>query len=514
MKGLSPIPPIIAILTLAGCALPSLAERPTAPSAATSSPATLASTATPTVLPEAITSTAEPTAPALMPTRLSQSAELLDAAPDVTLDVELFYLEHWMKVRQTVALDNHSPDAWSEIVFNVPINATPTAFYLDQLHVILPDTTQDGTPSFITPETILRVPMPRPVMPGEAVLIAMEYRVLIPPVAATDWPPVGTTGWRFELIQAGEWYPALVPYIDDEGWHTWDYRRVGDPTVYPLVDTRLNVKVEPGITVVSGGALGQDAEGIWRFEAPAGRGVAFLASDRFTVLEGEANGIPVYSYYLAEHGAAGEAALEIAEQSVVLFEELYGPYPYTSLTVAENGFFGGMEYSALITITDYAYANYHGQSPSLLHALISHETAHQWWYGAVGNDQANEPWLDESLAFYSELLYFERYNPDVAPWWWERRVNIYNPHGPVDATIYTYDQSASFITSMYGQAARFLHELRETMGDEAFFAFLRDYYTAYAGQLVTGQDFKAMAREHSSSDLTPLFEAYFANPEP
>ena len=27
-----------------------------------------------------------------------------------------------------------------------------------------------------------------------------------------------------------------------------------------------------------------------------------------------------------------------------------------------------------------------------------HETAHQWFYSLVGNDQARDPWLDESLT--------------------------------------------------------------------------------------------------------------------
>src|SRR5688500_1552240 len=163
-----------------------------------------------------------------------------------------------------------------------------------------------------------------------------------------------------------------------------------------------------------------------------------------------------------------------------------------------------MEYSGLISITDYAYATYVGQTPSLLGVLIAHETAHQWWYGAVGNDQANEPWLDESLAFYSELLYIETYEPDGTAWWWEHRVNVYEPYGPVDATIYTYDVSASFITSMYGQAARFINELRAHMGDDAFYAFLQEYYATYKGKIVTAQDFKSMAQAHSEADLMPL----------
>ena len=37
--------------------------------------------------------------------------------------------------------------------------------------------------------------------------------------------------------------------------------------------------------------------------------------------------------------------------------------------------------------------------------VIVHETAHQWWYGLVGNDQIDEAWLDESLATYSEVIY-------------------------------------------------------------------------------------------------------------
>jgi hypothetical protein len=430
------------------------------------------------------------------------------------LDVELFYNERWMRVRQTLDLENTSPDPWEEVIFNIPINAVPDAFFLDRLTVTVGDTVQEGTPSLFGSETILRVPLPRSAEPGEAIRIEMGYRVVIPPLSPTDWPPVGTTGWREGLIQGGEWYPSLVPYDGGEGWRTWEYRSVGDPTVYPLVNAALNVTAEEGVAVVGGGALGQDSEGVWRFAVPAARGVAFLASDVYGSVVGEASGIPIASYYLPDHAAAGEAALDIAANSVALFEELYGPYPYDSLTVAENGFFGGMEYSALITISDYAYATYHGQSPSLLAALIAHETSHQWWYGAVGNDQPHEPWLDESLAFYSELLYFERYAPDSPDWWWERRVDVYSPHGPVDATIYSYAESSAFITSVYGQSARFLRDLRELMGDERFFAFLRDYYAAYSGQFATGSDFKRMAMAHSPVDLAPLFELYFANPEP
>jgi len=38
-----------------------------------------------------------------------------------------------------------------------------------------------------------------------------------------------------------------------------------------------------------------------------------------------------------------------------------------------------------------------------LDVITQHETAHQWFYSLVGNDQAHDPWLDEALATWSQL---------------------------------------------------------------------------------------------------------------
>lgn len=431
--------------------------------------------------------------------------------PDVSLSVELFYDERWMRIRQEVSIPNISGQPWDEIVFNVPLNATADAFYLDALTVTSSGASQDGLPPFLPAQTVLRVPLPTPLPPGESAVLSLRYRVVIPPVSAATWPPLGTTGWTADLIQAGEWYPALVPYSEEAGWVTWDYHPVGDPTFYPLSNIQLEVITDrEDVVVASGGLLANEAN-VWRFSVERARGVAFFASPFYKVQQGEAAGIPIASYYLADHQQAGQDALAVAGRSIELFNRLYGPYPYDSLTIAENGFFGGMEYSALISVTDYAYITYDGAANSILHALVAHETAHQWWYGAVGNHQASEPWLDESLAFYSEQLYFENYYPGYVSWWWEARVIRFDHYGPVDASIYSYAESSDFILSMYGQAALFVDDLRHLMGEDAFFVFLQDYYQTYKWEEATAEDFFTVARRHSDQDLSPLIEAYFAN---
>lgn len=435
-----------------------------------------------------------------------------DSLPELDLSVELIYDQRWMRVEQQMTWPNTSSDTWTEMVFNTPINVEEGAFFLDFAH----QGEQSIEVAGLAPQgqSMIVVPLVDPVAPGDTLQLELRYRVVFPPVDATSWPPVGNTGWTPELIQAGEWYPSPVPYIDGEGWQMWDYRPVGDPTVYPATDASLTIITDVWVRVASGGPVGveeQDGKNVWRYEVYGARGIGFFASHRYEVLEAEADDILVYSYFLPEHADAGQAALDSAVQSIELFNDLYGPYPYTSLTVAENGFFGGMEYAAVISVTDFAYNTYQGQPNSLLFALVSHEAAHQWWYGAVGNDQANEPWLDESLAFYSELVFFENYYPDTVEWWWYTRVTRFETYGPVDASIYDYGESSDFIISVYGQAAYFIRDLRNTIGDEAFYAFLQAYYLEYAGEIVTAEDFFNTLRQHTDADLSPLIQVYFAD---
>ncbi len=88
-----------------------------------------------------------------------------------------------------------------------------------------------------------------------------------------------------------------------------------------------------------------------------------------------------------------------------------------------------MEYDGLYYLGESYYRQYKGEPLSYLVAIAAHETAHQWFYGVVGNDPAIEPWLDEALATYSELLYYQRYFPESANDWWTFRVDAYSPSG-------------------------------------------------------------------------------------
>jgi aminopeptidase N len=170
-----------------------------------------------------------------------------------------------------------------------------------------------------------------------------------------------------------------------------------------------------------------------------------------------------------------------------------------------------MEYSGLYFISRDYFNLYKDDPVNYLVLIAAHETAHQWWFDSVGNDQALEPWLDEALATYSERIYYETIHPDSVKAWWGYRYFEFQKAGYVDTTIYHGEGQRPYWDKVYLTGARFLEDLRKKIGDDIFFAFLKDYYTQYAGKRATGADFFRVLHQHTNADLSELMQQYFQN---
>jgi aminopeptidase N len=169
-----------------------------------------------------------------------------------------------------------------------------------------------------------------------------------------------------------------------------------------------------------------------------------------------------------------------------------------------------MESDGLFYLDMEYFRKYNYTAQNLLTTLMAHESAHNWWYGAVGNDPAHEPWLDEALATYSELLFYERVHPADVEWWWEFRVNQWQPAGWVDSTAYELPTFRPYVNAVYLRGVLFLDDIRAAMGDEAFFAFLREYAQQGAHRLVTGEEFLwKLAYAAPNQALNTILNEYF-----
>jgi len=127
----------------------------------------------------------------------------------------------------------------------------------------------------------------------------------------------------------------------------------------------------------------------------------------------------------------------------------------------------------------------------------------------VGSDAALEPWLDESLALYSERIFYESVDPFPVAWWWQFRIDWFHPTGWVNSTIYESYDFRSYIDAVYLRGGLFLEDLRIRIGEKAFNRFLQDYAKSYAGKIATKDDFFIVLDRNTDRDYQDLLNEYF-----
>jgi hypothetical protein len=506
---------ILAIL-LTSCTLTSLPATPTAPfsapyhivtrdpNAATQTPfepvtVTPTFTATETPIPP-LTATLEPNAP---PTNTPPPVTLL-ARPYYTIYATVDYDGHYVAVDQSITYPNQTGIPLNEIVLAVEPMLYANAFFLSTLSV-------DGAPSanYTLESQRLTVPLSTPLPPGGQLTLVLEYTLNIPVKLKAN-----TFGWLSYQTNLTDWYPFVVPYDPSAGWLLHDFMPYGEHLVYDSADFDVYLRFTDPATqpIIAAPAL-SEASGEWtRFRLNMARTFALSMSREFLVSESAVGSVAVRSYYFAGNEDAGVKMMSVGTQVVGLFDPLFAPYPYPVLNVVELEYTDGQEYDGLCFLSSSFYDTYGGGSQNNLVVLGAHEMIHNWWFGLVGNDQALEPWLDEAMSLYSERIFFEYTNPGLVDWWWQFRVNYYKPSGWVDTNIYSGGTFRAYTNAVYLNGATFLEDLRIRIGDQAFFAFIKDYAAQMSHRRATANDFFTILRQHTSKDISDLIAAYFQNP--
>jgi hypothetical protein len=234
-------------------------------------------------------------------------------------------------------------------------------------------------------------------------------------------------------------------------------------------------------------------------------------SDRYEVVSGSVGDTAINSYYWPEHQACGLEILHFAEHALGLYSELFGPYPFNELDLVEADLWPwGIEWPGFILVGEPLYSN---PEEVCGEWHVVHEVAHQWWYSIVGNDQVDEPWVDEALANYSTMLYYRAVH-DAETAEAGIREHIY---GRYDSYVRAYGDGvvggptrhytrASYYPLVYAKGARFFHALQELMGDDAFFEGLRRYYEQYKYGIATGDELLDVMEQTYGHSLDEFYE--------
>ena len=412
------------------------------------------------------------------------------------LDTTLDWDTKQLQVSQNVQYRNDHATLLNEIVFHVePRRLSGIMQFrraLDNQGNTITNVFFDGSR--------LTVELPEAVFPGCMANVTLEFSLQIDAYSGSN--PIGWLSYSERQLNLAHWFPVvgLFGYETPGEWFTPRIHFIGEQAIAHAATVNIDMTIQnmpDGLQIAAPGLVEQVSLNGWHFYLDGAREYAMSMSTEFRVTTAEVGDVSVELYYfpysdpkLGGSNPSTRAALD-AQQAVELYSELYGAYPYDRMVIVEGDFPDGMEFSSLAFVSEAWFRTWNGRVDDWLTIITVHEVSHQWWYASLGNNQSTSPYLDEALATYSELFYYERYYPDLVSWWWQFRIYNYNPSPNlnVDTSVYDYSEWRSYIDAVYLRGCIMLQAVRDELGDAVFTQWLADYAAQYSNQIVDDRDF-------------------------
>ncbi|MFD7601451.1 M1 family aminopeptidase [Streptomyces mirabilis] len=335
--------------------------------------------------------------------------------------------------------------------------------------------------------TALRIALPTPLAQGQSTTIGFDLGITVPSGA-------DRFGYDGAFSMIGNALPVLA-IKDGSGWHLDPYTNNGESFYSLAADFKVTLDHPTTLLVPATGTSvetpGSSGRTVTTATASKVRDFAWAAGPFSKISGTSAAGTPINIYSVSGiSSSSAQSMLTTAKTAVDAHAGRFGAYPYGELdAVIDNNFwFGGMEYPGFVL-------------DLVSTTALTHEIGHQWFYGIVGDDEYNSPWLDEAFTDYATDLALGSTGTNC--WnsvsWASTAEKITNSMAYWDA------HSSRYSTVVYGYGKCALHDLRRVLGDTVMAKLLKDYATSHWYGVSTTAEFKAAAQAATTTDLTSFW---------
>lgn len=286
---------------------------------------------------------------------------------------------------------------------------------------------------------ICKLLLPKALKPGDTVVITTPFHVKLPSATISR---LGHAGQAYAITQ---WYPKPAVY-DREGWHPMPYLNQGEfYSEFGSFDVKVTLP-NNYLLAATGDRIDAPEEEKWllskvseteemiknkkyssnnsfppsskqnktiRFKQYRVHDFAWFADKRFHVLKGETklphsgNTVETWAFFTNNEAQLWSKSIEYLNDATAFYSLLNGDYPYNHVTAVDGTISagGGMEYPNITII---------GESGNdfILETTIMHEVGHNWFYGILGSNEREFPFLDEGLNSFYEMRYIRTKYPD------------------------------------------------------------------------------------------------------
>ncbi|HEU4553748.1 MAG TPA: M1 family metallopeptidase [Chitinophaga sp.] len=412
-------------------------------------------------------------------------------------------------------------------------------------------------------QTMMRVDLPRTLMPGEQVKLKIDWWYNI----SDRMTEGGRGGYEYfkedgnYLYTMAQWYPRMAVYSDFQGWQNkqftgrgefaltfgnfhvkmtvpadhivgatgecQNYKDVLSSAQYQRWQQAQSAKAPMEVVTLDEAKKGMQSKATatktWVFEAHNVRDFAWVSSRRLVwdamAANIEGKKVMAMSYYGPEaYPLYRRYSTKVVAHTLKSYSAHTIPYPYPVAISVEAA--NGMEYPMICF--NYGRAEkdgtYSEATKNGMIGVITHEVGHNFFPMIVNSDERQWTWMDEGLNTFCQFMAEQEWDNNFP----SNRGPAYKivdymkmPKDQLEPIMTNSENIVQFGPNAYAKPATALNILRETvMGRELFDYAFKEYARRWAFKHPTPEDFFRTMEDASAVDLDWFWRGWFFGIEP